>query len=180
MPKPRLIWSSLGCLDSLGVRGPVLMSAQGFAENTAEVAFLSGMPRSQKEEQEDTRLLFKLDGRIAREVANIEKKMHEHIAAVMQERTDRPAKDYEENERDLKDMLFQAMKLGASGGYHEAPKQGPDAWTKWLVTVCGMLAVAGVGSAIGMYGKLAAIEANQINQQKQIDYLIQIVVRRTP
>lgn len=150
--------------------------AQGHATHTAEGVFLSGIPREDEQAKpHDTvnrigRDLFALHGMV--------QKVTEQMKAARAE-DDRGAKDYADNERELRDMLFQAMKLGASGGYHEAPK-GEPAWTKWMVTVCGMLAVAGVGSAVGMYGKLSAIEANQISQQKQIDYLTQLIVRRTP
>lgn len=83
-----------------------------------EVAFLSGMTR--EEEQEDTRLLFKLDGHIAREVGNLETKLREHIVSTMKEHVpDRQPKDYDENERDLKSMLFEAARLGSLMGKRE-------------------------------------------------------------
>lgn len=143
------------------------------AQTTEEVPFLRGFERAPDgEEAETTKLKFWIDGRLAALKGVIEGLMNTE---------ERGPRDYAENERELKNLIFEAARIGAqNGGYTESPKSGPDAWAKWMVTVCGMLAVAGIGSAVGMYGKLSAIEANQISQQKQIDYLTQLIVRRTP
>lgn len=50
------------------------------------------------------------------------------------------------------------------GTYNE----GGGGGSKWLLTVFGGLAAAGVIATVGMYGKLSAIEANQAYQQQQI------------
>jgi hypothetical protein len=59
---------------------------------------------------------------------------------------------------------------------------GSNTWQKWLVTLCGGLALMGVGGGIVMYGKLSAIEANQVSQQRQLDQLASTVatLRRAP
>lgn len=117
---------------------------------------------------------FRSDGRLMRALEGIEE-----LLPKLRTLSERGPQDYESNERELRHLIFEAVRVGAqNGSYNEAPK-GDSQWTKWMVTVVGMLAVAGIGSAVGMYGKLSAIEANQISQQKQIDYLTQIVVDLT-
>jgi len=57
---------------------------------------------------------------------------------------------------------------------------GSNTWQKWLVTLCGGLALMGIGGGIAVYGKMSALEANQNAQttqitrlQNQVDTLIQ-------
>lgn len=50
------------------------------------------------------------------------------------------------------------------------PHKEPS-WTKWMVSLAGLLVVAAIGGVVGMYGKLSQIEANQINQSGQISRL---------
>jgi len=74
------------------------------------------------------------------------------------------------------DMARYAKRPNYSNG------DGNNAWQKWLVTLCGGLALMGVGGGIVMYGKLSAIEANQVSQQRQLDQLAGTVatLRRAP
>jgi hypothetical protein len=63
------------------------------------------------------------------------------------------------------------------GDYHESPKRpkGDSQWTDRIMSGCVTLVVIGIPSLILMYGKLQAIEANQVSQQKQIDALSSVV-----
>lgn len=84
----------------------------------------------------------------------------------------RPPKDYADNEQDLHNLIFEAVRVGAQhGGYHEAPKNGSNAWQRWMLTLCGGLALAGVIGGIAMFGQLSAIQANQANQSDKIQDL---------
>ena len=84
----------------------------------------------------------------------------------------REPRDYADNEQDLRNLLFEAVKVGAQhGGYHEAPKNGSNAWQRWMLTLCGGLALAGVIGGIAMFGQLSAIQANQANQSDKIQDL---------
>jgi hypothetical protein len=72
------------------------------------------------------------------------------------------------------------MRAGARyGGYHESHKQGGSSWTKAILTIACGVALAGILGGVAMYGKLAAVEANQISQQKQLDSLTQMVLNLT-
>jgi hypothetical protein len=51
-------------------------------------------------------------------------------------------------------------------------------WEKWIVTLCGGLILISIPAAVVMYGKLSAIEANQINQQRQIEWIITEIRRK--
>ena len=88
--------------------------------------------------------------------------------------SDRGPEDFEKNERDLRDLLASAVREGARranvqfGSYNEG---GGSSWNKWIVPGLVTLAVMGVGGGILMFGKLSAIEANQINQGQQITEL---------
>jgi hypothetical protein len=63
------------------------------------------------------------------------------------------------------------------GDYHESPKapKGDKQWTDRILSACVTLALIGIPALILMYGKLEAIQANQLNQQKQLDTLSGIV-----
>jgi hypothetical protein len=51
-------------------------------------------------------------------------------------------------------------------------------WQGWVVGVCALLIVGGVGGAIAMYGKLTALEVKMEDVKYQIDYISRIVERR--
>lgn len=89
--------------------------------------------------------------------------------------------DYETHDEEVERLTRIIARVVSSkrievGGYQE----GSSAWQKWMMALCGGLALMGIGAVVGMYGKLSAIEANQIMQaqqqsrmQTQIDGLIQ-------
>lgn len=82
-----------------------------------------------------------------------------------------PDPDYV-HERDLKSLIYEAAKAGAQfGGYHEAPRNGSNAWQRWMLSLCGGLALAGSVGGVLMFGKLSAIEVNQVNQSEKIQEL---------
>lgn len=95
------------------------------------------------------------------------------IKAWMAHWNDRGPEDFEKNQRDLESLLASAVREGARranvqfGSYNE----GGGSWGKWIVPGLVTLAVMGVGGGILMFGKLSAIEANQINQGLQISEL---------
>lgn len=89
------------------------------------------------------------------------------VARCMQMFAERGPDPDVEGESDLE----RGIRIGSLlGDYREGPR-GDSPWSKWMVTVCGMLAVGGVGAVVGMYGKLSTIEANQNNQGQQISDL---------
>ena len=83
-------------------------------------------------------------------------------------------------DEDVDRIVRLAIKYG--GHRHYSNGDGSSSWQKWMVTLCGGLALAGVIGGIAMYGKLAAIEANQVSQQRQLDQLAGTVatLRRAP
>jgi hypothetical protein len=78
------------------------------------------------------------------------------------------------------DIVRLAIKYGGHRSYNNG--DGSSSWQKWMVTLCGGLALSGVIGGIAMYGKLSAIEANQVSQQRQLDQLAGTVatLRRAP
>lgn len=68
---------------------------------------------------------------------------------------------------DVERLVRLAVRAGIN--YREAPKADP--WTKWMLGVCGVLTAIGITGAVAMYGKLTAIEANQITQATQVNRL---------
>lgn len=77
-------------------------------------------------------------------------------------------------DEDIDRIVRMAIKYGRQPHYSNG-----DSWNKWLITLCGGLALSGIVGAVLMYGKLSAIEANQISQQRQLDQLSS-TLRRTP
>lgn len=77
-------------------------------------------------------------------------------------------------DKDIDRIVRMAIKYGRQPHYSNG-----DSWNKWLITLCGGLALSGIVGAVLMYGKLSAIEANQISQQRQLDQLSS-TLRRTP
>ena len=76
--------------------------------------------------------------------------------------------------------FYQALLRERNGGSRNNGDSGSTAWQKWLVTLCGGLALMGIGGGIAVYGKMSALEANQNAQttqitrlQNQVDTLIQ-------
>lgn len=53
-------------------------------------------------------------------------------------------------------------------------------WQKWMVGICALLIVGGVGGAIAMYGQLTALEVRMEYIKYQVDDLKRIVVERHP
>jgi hypothetical protein len=101
----------------------------------------------------------------------------------MNETEEARVRDYETHDEET-DRLVRIIARVVAGksievGYREANKNG---WEKWMLALAGGLALMGVGGGVMMYGKLSAIEANQISQQRQLDSLSAIVasVRRPP
>ncbi len=148
-----------------------------------EVPFLSGMERDPDAEGEKPgwhdvtvkvgRDLWSLHG-----MAHAAKEIVSSLAQTVRSVAERGPKDYYEEsgyERGVRD----GAKLG---GYHEAPKNlngGNSSWQKWMVGLCGTLVTAGVIGIVVMYGKLSAVEANQVSQQKQLDNLTQMLMNLT-
>lgn len=122
---------------------------------------------------EDIKDAFRVDGMLYR----LTLKAHEVIETTMKavqsamKHARGPDPDYV-NDRDLKNLIYQAARAGAQfGGYHEAPKNGSNAWQRWMLTLCGGLALAGVIGGIAMFGQLSTIQANQANQSDKIQDL---------
>ena len=147
------------------------------AQAREEVAFLSEMERQPPSHETritvDGRDVYKGDGMMWELLL----KIRNALGMVSKADADRGPRDYPERsyERGYRD--------GArSGGYYETPKNtngGNSSWQKWMMTLCGTLAVVGIGGVVGMYGKLSAVEANQASQQKQLDNLTQMLVNLT-
>jgi hypothetical protein len=97
------------------------------------------------------------------------------LAGKVRTLADRGPKDYAESE------FERGVKAGVQyGGYHESPKNGGSSpWHKAILTIACGVALAGILGGVAMYGKLAAVEANQINQQKQLDNLTQMMLNLT-
>lgn len=146
-------------------------------ESAQEVPFLSGMEKEPPGVCETTvtvgRKLFRLDGMVDRLLEKA------RMAMGMSDPERGPA-DYDAfaDER----RFYQALLRERNGGSRNNGDGGSTAWQKWLVTLCGGLALMGVGGGIVMYGKLSAIEANQVSQQRQLDQLAGTVanLRRAP
>jgi hypothetical protein len=83
-------------------------------------------------------------------------------------------------DEDIDRIVRLAIKYGGHRSYNNG--DSGNSWTKWMVTLCGGLALMGIGGGIVMYGKLSAIEANQVSQQRQLDQLAGTVatLRRAP
>lgn len=116
-----------------------------------------------------TKKTWRLDGMLHRvvEVAG-------HALDKVRSLADRGPKDYAESE------FERGVRTGVRyGGYHEAPKNGGSSWTKAILTIACGVALAGILGGVAMYGKLAAVEANQVNQQKQLDNLTQMMLNLT-
>lgn len=101
----------------------------------------------------------------------------------MTHQTDRGPEDYEQNERDLRDLLNSAVREGArratiniDGGYHEGG--GKDSWSKYIVPGIVTLVVTGIAGLILMYGKLSAFEAKLDSLQTQVNEVKKIVEPR--
>jgi hypothetical protein len=146
-----------------------------------EVPFLSAMEREPVHETtiKVGRDLWSIDGMSHRALGMTHRVLE--ALGVVQSRAlsmaDQGPKDYAESD------FERGMKAGAKygGGYNEAPKNDGDSssWQKWMMALCGALAVIGIGGVVGMYGKLSAVAANQESQQKQLDNLTQMVVNLT-
>ncbi len=114
--------------------------------------------------------LWTLDGMVSAVLGKARQAMESRAA-------DEAPIDYE-RENDLE----RGIRIGRNFGPRNNGDGGSNAWQKWLVTLSGGLAVMGIGGGIMMYGKLSAIEANQVNQQRQLDQLSATVatLRRSP
>lgn len=98
--------------------------------------------------------------------------------ATRSEKEHGPAPDYPLlGDEDIDRIVRMAIKYGRQPHFTNG-----DSWNKWMVTLCGGLALAGIVGGVLMFGKLSAIEANQINQQHQLDQMSSTVatLRRVP
>jgi hypothetical protein len=81
-------------------------------------------------------------------------------------------------DEDIDRIVRLAIKYGGHRSYNNG--DGSSSWQKWMVTLCGGLALMGIGGGVAVYGKMSALEANQNAQttqitrlQNQVDTLIQ-------
>lgn len=71
-------------------------------------------------------------------------------------------------DEDIDRLVRIAVRLG-NRSYNNG--DGSNTWTKWLVTLCGGLALMGIGGGVMMYGRLTAIEAKIESLQGQLTLL---------
>lgn len=75
-----------------------------------------------------------------------------------------------DNERLMRIIL----EMTKNGGYHE----GHDAWSKWLLGICGTLAASGVVGLVLLYGTVTAFAAKMDAMQAQVTRIEKIVEPR--
>lgn len=110
---------------------------------------------------ETAKFKFWLDGKFHALMAAL----HALMAALSARGPDPDFRSEDEIERVARLIAREAARSAVEVGTYN---EGGGGGQKWLLTVCGGLAVAGIITTVGMYGKLAAIEANQTYQQQQI------------
>jgi hypothetical protein len=118
------------------------------------------------EATEETLTRFRLDA------------LREHVKriwAAMQGDDERGPRDYPQwdDERNILINIIRRQTERAGGGnYTEGSGDGGGGpWQKTFMTIVGGAALAGIIATVGMYGKLATIQANQTNQGHQIEDL---------
>ena len=98
----------------------------------------------------------------------------------LEERGPRDYPPWDDERRILVNIIRRQTERGGGGNYTESG--GDKALLKWLLGLSASLVVVSVVGGISLYGKVAAIEANQNTQaqqanrmQNQIDQLAQSV-----
>lgn len=97
--------------------------------------------------------------------------------------SDRGPEDFEKNQRDLENLLASAIREGVRrshvqiGSYNEGGG-GNSSWQKWMLTLLGTLAVAGIVGGVAMYGKLSSLDAKVESVQNQVNDVKRIVEPR--
>lgn len=91
-----------------------------------------------------------------------------------------PDPDYEDDQ-DIRRLasIIERLAQRPSGNHYS----NGNGMSKGIASALWTLVVTGIIGVIVMYGRLAAIEANQVNQQRQLDAQgakIETLVRRTP
>jgi hypothetical protein len=118
------------------------------------------------EATEETLTRFRLDA------------LREHVRriwAAMQGDNDRGPQDYpawDDERKILINIIRRQTERAGGGNYTEGGGDGSNGpWQKTFMTIVGGAALAGIIATVGMYAKLATIQANQDNQGRQIEEL---------
>lgn len=87
--------------------------------------------------------------------------------------TSRLDPDYVSDESDSISKVFaDALAMANRNTYNEG------SWQKWMVGICALLVVGGIGGAVAMYGQLTALEVRMEYIKYQVDDLKRIVLER--
>jgi hypothetical protein len=97
---------------------------------------------------------------------------------------ERGPRDYPpwDDERRILINIIRRQTEKAGGGNYTEGSGGDKTLLKWLLGLSATLVAVSIVGGVSLYGKVSAIEANQVSQQRQLDQLANTVatLRRAP